>query len=262
MSVFFLKYCLPPPSHFSTWLRDYVDVQEARNLVLALKLIQTKTTLPWLPRDVWNHIVKVMYETSMEYNPSRWVNFLGWLIMWMTHPIQQMANPMLVDFDRPFETFLGAVTKDPRVRQLAFAFNGRVIDGVVAVPRVGDLMLGIILTEEVMNHVTGVQLEIRGTVLTKPFDFKKYAQVGKYKVCYHPELPVIPLEALQFSQVRLLVSGAVQTIQSMCSYLSLDDSVFLRKTNHCFVSDVNKFYVLQGMGGYETIMSDYVVYKV
>lgn len=177
--------------------------------------------LPGLPKDLWNHIVRLAYVVPQ--TRVWWTNYLEWFTLWMTRPVHQEYNPLLVTmYDTEISewfselsqrsstihingqtAFVQVVPHTSWIR-LSFEQPGQIMHRRrVNVDRLGDVFLGIVLTDELVESVVSISLCISGKPLRMPFDFRKHSWIGGRKVCYHPELPIVPLSLFSFQEVHL-----------------------------------------------------------
>lgn len=96
MSIIFRRVFVPPKfSHWRTWILNATRCRKkAFEIIKNISLIQKKTNLPWLPKDVWNIIIGHVCLID-EIRPGLWKNNpVYWFRDWIEDQTQQQNVPI------------------------------------------------------------------------------------------------------------------------------------------------------------------------
>lgn len=234
MSMAFQHYNFQPPPAFVSW-RSWIlrvfryDRNAAWQWVRVFEQVRRLApSVPWLPCQLWNIVAGLVFAESARI-PNDWEhNEVYWLENWMRDPLQQEEVPMHLAHtdDEPYLTRVGMSDADTRrncspglydlvyyrggtldvVAEVKTTFVGSVCD--CAIIRAADLFLGLDIADT--SNILELRLSIGGQdvhmpyVLGRRYKFKLRRFNGvMIDFFFHPELPVIPMVALPYHEVRM-----------------------------------------------------------
>lgn len=94
------SFCPPAHTHWKSWIARACGYSRVATeaFIRGLALVELKSGLPKLPRDVWNIIVgHIFREEEVKDDPQRWEgNHILWLEDWLSDPVQQTSVPLIL----------------------------------------------------------------------------------------------------------------------------------------------------------------------
>ena len=274
MSKPFYHICIPPKTNWQTWILDCTTHNEALNIAKTIKLIESRVFLKRVPRDIWNMIVRLMFEHPLRQEPCKWGgNILYWLESWVCDSIQQIHNPLY-----SYNYTQWRIEDNPILKKcISDGDNGLTVNSVpfrvtlddetVFVPRFGDLFLGIMVEDDDIAKIESVTMYISKQDIRQPFVFSSKYRVSitqlptmELKYYYYcPGLKCVPLMCLTYALVecRIRVQKGTQSfpkLQYVYSYLgNSSQRDLVRISPHILNRNdkPNTFIVSQGYGCYQ-----------
>lgn len=187
MSVPFRKIELPPlAGNWQEWILFYLNKTDAKVFNHKISLIQRKSGLPWLPKDMWNYIIRLVFVADIEHAHSiPETHIVDWYTNWQKDPIQKHCNPMVLA--NGTNNIKGEIDKDTlliSVRKAPIDSSGKLIHHCYD-------FVGLLLSDLAITHIKTCNVVFEnGTKI--PFDFtnKMYSfPLGRKKVYVTPIHP-------------------------------------------------------------------------